>query len=110
MNVIILLERCLRTLQTGETLLVTSIKVRNNQIIEEEFFDSDGEYIYFMSNDTFDGEWVNEFEEINRIIQSTYPILKIVKVSRSGSRRTLYDYNNIPRRPLPAQRRPRRTN
>ena len=110
MNVIILLERCLRTLQTGETLLVTSIKVRNAQIIEEEFFDSDGEYIYFMTNDTRDGEWVNEFEEINRIVQSTYPILKIVKVSRSGNRRTLYDYNTVPRRTLPAQRRPRRTN
>ncbi len=110
MNAIILLERCLRTLQTGQTILLTSLKVRNNQIIEEEFFDSDGEFIYFMTNDTPDGEWVNEFEEISRIIQTTFPILKIVKVSRSGNRRTLYDYATVPRRQLPTQRRPRRTN
>ena len=99
MNSLQILESSLRTLQPGKKLLVQSISGN----IVEIFYDHDGDYITYLSNDTRHVNFVEDNDSITRIIRNCHPILLIKLLNQNGTQRILY--NGFRYLPIPRQRR-----
>ena len=100
-NSINILENALYSLRPFERICLYSFDVRRNRRVYEEFYNRDGDFVYFTSNSTHNGEFVEDNEQIGRILYGVPMIIKIVKVYSSGTRRTLFDHRDQQRR-IPA--------
>ena len=104
---VLILENALYSLRPFERICVYSFNTRNRQRIYEEFYNREGDFVSFRSTDTPNGDFLEDHEQIGRIINSSFMIIKIIKVYISGTRRTIFDHR-IPQTRINTPRRPRR--
>jgi len=90
----------------NQRIIVDSFNRRDRTVIHEEFYDKEGEYITFITNDTNNHEFIEDIDSISRILHNQLQILKIKKVYANGNTNVLYDHLN-PNRLLPTPRRSR---
>jgi hypothetical protein len=107
-NSVNIFSNALYSLRPFEKICLYSFDVRRNRRVYEEFYNRDGDFVFFRSNSTHNGEFVEDNEQIGRILYGVPMIIKIVKVYSSGATRTLFDYRDQQRRINTP--RPRRTN
>ena len=110
-----ILALAIQTMRPNEKILLDAMDQRHEQLVHEEYLNSNGENVFYISNSTGDGEYYFLNRPIRRAIltyirpNTFFYILSIVKVHPNGSTTSLYNHrdNNNNRTVIPKPRRTR---